>query len=381
MPPTQSTCVSCGQQFAQNGELAAIPDARQVAFDPAHRRVWRICAACNEWNLLGAEAAAAALPELTARFAAAVPAGAGDEWLVPAQISDRLQLLRIGPAPVRGLGGSLSMRLRAEVNYRARTLRRSIYILAGGTVLSIAVYAIGLRTEPRAWSLAVAEYSVGILLFSALRKLTGRRASNWVLAVSAAVCVIASALVVTTLGFEHLRYMLVGGAFSIPILAAGFALTHRYMSVASATFADGTSVSLSKHAINRVRLGWPSGRDEVTFWFDADRCAIGADAVLLWHRLRVQVWDSTLGPGTAITERAYDLLRAVGGLHGLLHVLEGYRDERDGRVVVVDLPDIYLMALDLVLSARPEDDESQVALRDHVDSAARIAAVAESLDQ
>ena len=60
-----STCVACQKPFAENRELAAIPDASKVAFDPAHRRVWRICASCDEWNLLGTEAAVAALPELS----------------------------------------------------------------------------------------------------------------------------------------------------------------------------------------------------------------------------------------------------------------------------------------------------------------------------
>lgn len=378
--PNPLTCVSCGQPFPMNGELATIPDARQVAFDPAHRRVWRICATCDEWNLIGVDAAAAALPELTARFAAAVPTGAGDEWLVPAQIGAHLQLLRIGPTPRQGAARSLAMRLRAEVNYRAKTFRRSIYVLVGMAVLWIALQAINLP-DLGEWVMSFATVTGGVLMMNIIGKFSGARISNRWLAVNTALFLVASALVATTVGFEHLRYTFVGLPFAFVFLAIGFALTHRYMSVAYATFADGTSVSLSKYSINRVQLVWQPGWDEITFWIGRGRSVYGSDAVLLRQRLRAEIWGGMLTAGAAITERAYDLLRAVGGLRGLLHVLEGYQDERDGGVVVADLPDIYLMALDLALSARPEDDDSQIALRNRVTDAALIAAEAETLDR
>nr|MBP7620697.1 hypothetical protein [Gemmatimonadales bacterium] len=61
------TCLSCNRPFPRNGELASLPEGRRIAFDPGQRRVWRICTKCGEWNLLGAEAAGAALVELEAR--------------------------------------------------------------------------------------------------------------------------------------------------------------------------------------------------------------------------------------------------------------------------------------------------------------------------
>ena len=85
--------------FPANRELATIPDASRIAFDPAHRRVWRICAKCGEWNLLGAEASERALPELEARFAAA-PKRAGGEGFAPAHVGSALELLQIGEAVV-----------------------------------------------------------------------------------------------------------------------------------------------------------------------------------------------------------------------------------------------------------------------------------------
>ena len=96
-----SSCVSCNAPFLANRELATIPDASRIAFDPAHRRVWRICAKCGEWNLLGTEAAERALPELAARFAAA-PKRAGGEGFAPAHVGSALELLQIGGTAAGG---------------------------------------------------------------------------------------------------------------------------------------------------------------------------------------------------------------------------------------------------------------------------------------
>ena len=65
----KDACLECGKSFPVNKQLASVPLARLVAFDPDANRVWRICTKCHHWNLLGPEASAAAIPELTARFA------------------------------------------------------------------------------------------------------------------------------------------------------------------------------------------------------------------------------------------------------------------------------------------------------------------------
>ncbi len=83
------TCVSCGKAFAANGELVSLPEGRRIAFDPGQRRVWRICTKCGEWNLLGAEAAGAALGELEAR----VPKPSAS--VRSSRVSGGLELLRI----------------------------------------------------------------------------------------------------------------------------------------------------------------------------------------------------------------------------------------------------------------------------------------------
>ena len=71
---------------------------------------------CSEWNLLGAEAAERALPELAARFAAA-PKRAGGEGFAPAHVGSALEILQIGEAVVAVND--------AVLRKRRRQLRRS----------------------------------------------------------------------------------------------------------------------------------------------------------------------------------------------------------------------------------------------------------------
>lgn len=90
----KDTCLQCGKALPPNTELASVPNGRLVAFDPDANRVWRICAKCHHWNLLGPEASAAAIPELAVRFAA-LPS-AGPEGLAKAKVSAALDLFRVG---------------------------------------------------------------------------------------------------------------------------------------------------------------------------------------------------------------------------------------------------------------------------------------------
>ncbi len=76
MAATPDTCVACHKPFRENRELAAAPRGRRFAFEAASGRVWRICRHCSHWNLMGPEAAQAALPELEARFQASAVVGA-----------------------------------------------------------------------------------------------------------------------------------------------------------------------------------------------------------------------------------------------------------------------------------------------------------------
>ncbi|MBK6495328.1 MAG: hypothetical protein IPG05_09520 [Gemmatimonadetes bacterium] len=72
----KDSCLECGKPFPPNKELASVPLARLVAFDPDANRVWRICEPCAHWNLLGPEAASGGDPGIAGaqRGAQCVPA-------------------------------------------------------------------------------------------------------------------------------------------------------------------------------------------------------------------------------------------------------------------------------------------------------------------
>jgi hypothetical protein len=83
----------------------------------------------------------------------------------------------------------------------------------------------------------------------------------------------------------------------------------------------------------------------------------------------------------SITENAVELLRTVGGFPGLLCALEGFRRDNDGRVLITDLPVVYLVALDLALATKHASFGAGEALRDKAMEAAVIASEAEKLDK
>lgn len=102
----KDACLECGKPFPANKQLASVPLARLVAFDPDVDRVWRICDACDGWNLLGPEASRGAIPELVTRYTNEPSAGRGG--LAMAVLGSRdVVLFRLGTAPTR-LGADLA---------------------------------------------------------------------------------------------------------------------------------------------------------------------------------------------------------------------------------------------------------------------------------
>jgi|CXWL01.1.fsa_nt_gi hypothetical protein len=146
----KDACLECGKPLPPNKELAAVPNGRLVAFDPDANRVWRICAKCHHWNLLGPEASAAAIPELAARFGG-LPS-AGPEGLAKAKVSGKLDLFRVG-GPQERAAATLAIALaKREMTSSAVT----------GVVILVALLAWGQVAVLRAIGLT---YVTGLLLF------------------------------------------------------------------------------------------------------------------------------------------------------------------------------------------------------------------------
>ena len=122
----KDSCLNCGKLLPANKELASVPNARLVAFDPDANRVWRICDPCGHWNLLGPEAARAATPELLARYEAS--AAAGRPGLAMAVISGKLLLLRVGAAPNSAGAAMLAQEVHAELG-KGLTWRQGAAVL------------------------------------------------------------------------------------------------------------------------------------------------------------------------------------------------------------------------------------------------------------
>ena len=104
----------------------------------------------------------------------------------------------------------------------------------------------------------------------------------------------------------------------------------------------------------------------------------GEDAVKV---LRALLKGRTAFATRATSEAAYDLVRASGGVGGLLHALEGFRLDNTGRVLLSDLPKVYLVALDLALSTENGHASISDDLRERALEAASIAQEAETLDE
>lgn len=90
-------CLFCHKPFSENGQLAHMPHARRIAYDPVRGRLWAICTGCHRWNLCPIEQREAALYELerVARDHARLLAQTANITLLAA---GPLTLVRVGQA-------------------------------------------------------------------------------------------------------------------------------------------------------------------------------------------------------------------------------------------------------------------------------------------
>jgi hypothetical protein len=386
MAPASSNCIACGKAFAENRELAAIPDASKIAFDPGHRRVWRICASCGEWNLLGSEAAAAALPELEARFAAVMPSGAPELAFAPARVSGRLELLRVGRAELLGRDDSSSVRLRTEVDQRAKRMRWVYAVVGAGIALWWGFIIVLAHGDPEVPILLLLTYSETGLLFRIAAKLRGDRTSLWGFVANAALMLAAAGLLVAYMPLVHLKYNLGGLVLALPVIVL-LELSRGRIPVVRIRLLDGSKLRVSGRAIRRVRLSWTTDDLDVMLHdLPGDRSLAMADVAPVFRKLYPWALPKrgvvqTLATMTTLTENAYNLLSTLGGLRGLLRALEGFQRDNDGRVLIADLPALYLVALDLALTAEAKSGGSDDALHDKAREAAAIAHEAEGLER
>lgn len=370
MSVAPGSCVACGAAFRLNRQLATIPDASRIAFDPARHRVWRICESCGEWNLLGTEAAGRAMPELVARFEAA-PKRAGSSGVAPAHVGETLELLQIGDAVVAASD--------VAVLRRSRRLQRLKWLGGAGLV----VCAFGLVGD------AFLSWHWGVLSNLVLRLLT-IAPLTWIgysanrlrhhlpvkfgpLLPSVAIIVAAEVILARNDRFWYVHVIWFGLCYGvIPLLLPPISrLTVRLPG-------DRVLRLFSMDAVRRISISWDATSAIELHGVPEGGTLTGSDALFtLRHVLKGR---NLVYVRRSVSDAASDLVRTVGGLSGVLRALEGFRQDAGGRVVVADLPKVYILALDLALAGREEAPRSLDGLGRRAVAAATVAREAEALD-
>lgn len=93
-----TTCLRCERSLGRNAELPHLPIGRRVAFDTTTGRVWVICTACGQWNLVPTEERWEALADCD-RVAHAAEARAVGTVTALARTASGMELLRVGSLP------------------------------------------------------------------------------------------------------------------------------------------------------------------------------------------------------------------------------------------------------------------------------------------
>lgn len=335
----KDACLECGKKLPANKELAAVPNGRLVAFDPDANRVWRICAKCHHWNLLGSETSAAALPELVVRFAN-LP-GAGPEGLTKAKVSDTLELFRVGGAQERAAAilelSEARRELLGPIPFWVKVLF-AIYV-------PYILYTLASDPPWEGWSGAALCFGLMDLVAERTRaRLAGRPLDG-------------------RIGWPI-------GSMLLGALATAFGvLDYRWALFALALGALFGWVA-RRDLLRERAVVWTPGQDDLTFE--------GHDPKNLGHVLRINLaTPAAITPEQVAT--AFDRLDSLGSLAAVLRHLTVERGIPEGRLELNRIPadDLALLAL----ASRAATAEPAPPIRAGLPDARAIAEVAESLDR
>lgn len=363
-----ATCLSCNTAFKPNGALASIPEAQRIAFDPDNGRVWRICESCHEWNLLGADTAAEALPELQSRFAVGVQ-GSALEGIDAAEVGEGLLLIRLGVVRAEP-SQHLFLKRRAQelIRHHRKMLIMTVAVAAW-------VLFAGLTREWSLWMIPAAMLYVGGL--ELVQVTADRRAgavSHWRGA--------RPYIALVTLGVAGVIVTAPAWWPVIPLVAIGGWLASRKLPPRYAlhlTLDGDTWVKLSEEQVAVIRVGW-----DLESW---ELSVTGLPDGSIWRGPNAEVLlQSLLGRENAarsrtVLEAGHRLAEQVGQTKGLLRMLEGVRREQDNRINIATLPPVYQVALDMLLAPDLTFLGEADRLHKRKEEAARVAAEAEGLDR
>ncbi|MBP6443880.1 MAG: hypothetical protein KA267_07670 [Gemmatimonadales bacterium] len=351
----KDSCLECGKPFPPNKELASVPLARLVAFDPDANRVWRICEPCAHWNLLGPEAARAATPELLARSEAAVSAGDMGLGLVATE-SGSLLLFRVGAVASQDAVALKAAEIHAvmkdghNVTWESLKPLLVVFAVCGAGIWVLEQFAIT-ATVLHSDSLRALYYSLFVARFALAGKEIFRRDP------------------------KVLRWL---GIIMIPVLISDFAMSDEPLWLVLAGAAVGTWLGLRLGRREGAPRGirWRDGTDQITY----HEGVLGDHAGWVATTLAVQelLRDFVKRVDQKDRDAAWERWRAHRSLASLLTAFEAKRDST-GLLRFSEMELCERLALLVAIGARLAEPPAEVVAG--LDEAERVAAIAESLDR
>ena len=361
------TCLSCNRPFPRNGELASLPEGRRIAFDPGQRRVWPICTKCGEWNLLGAEAAGAALGELEARVGQ-----------LPADV-----LGEVGPVEVIRIDASApppgAVRARGDRHARIDS-RNTLTAFAFLGLLLLGLAWIGFSAldpivpgESSRWgrtgTLVLAAMASGIFghIPRALRRGEPIRSR----------LVIGLAVIAATIAIAHWLGDNVPstGALIATLTFSGLAV-QRWMPIGRITLPSGKRRWHNALSMDSTSCSWEAG-GELTVRMPEGELLNGDDATAMLRDL-LDGWSWETAPdelqAAAVLASGHDPLPRIIG------VLRDASASRSEGTTLGRMPAVWRAALDLALTQDTGVEGKLSRILAKVPEAQQVAAIAESLD-
>ncbi len=349
----KDSCLGCGKAFQANKQLASVPLARLVAFDPDANRVWRICDACDGWNLLGPEASRGAMPELSTRYTSEPSAGRGGIAMTVLGRRD-VVLFRLGTPPSR-LGADLAAsEAHAEI----------------GAPIPWDITAImGL------WFLAAASLSSWVRRFPTVDALLDR-----------SLLLLAAATFFTVRGLLASRELWRGQPAAMRVLpvlglpAIAFMLDEPdvplWGGLVTIVLATAAGLWAGRRAGSPRGIRWSDSGDALTYHDGITPSETGRNALVSLSMELQREFNEVAKP--ADRDAAWTLWKSHESVGALVESFASRRS-RGGLLQLRDLNASERMALLIAVSARLAEPPAEVIAG--IEEAERVAAIAETLDQ
>jgi hypothetical protein len=317
------------------------------------------------------------MPELVARMAVQPSLGT----VALHRVDKRLDLIRVSEDNEQGVSGQEMLAFRALLD-RRRLRRRVTLAVSGLALVAVAGLVSLLAKFDASMPLLVAYDSFAVLLAGQVICWIGQRKRS-VLALLANAALVAGA----AWGLYHAPNAFMESHLAMPVIQfawlIGFAFVIPHIPLLPVGLGH-KAIRISLRQLESISMSWDAS-DAIAF-HDLPRglhCE-GAAARTLGQKIFALAAQS--GPTRPVfakpvrsAEAAYQLLNGLGGLRGVLNALEGFRRDSDGRVLLADIPTVYLRALDLAYASTVTISEDFGL--DRLADAQETAALAEGLDR